>query len=146
MQKLENQYHNRDIGLQDVPVLAQARASEAVVKSIDATLKAFFAKKAKVLGPFDADGELRATGNNIAGTLKARERVQYTDKENPKKILYRYEEKPASEKHIVTASYNTRSELGSVDDLDGNPVKPWVHVVFEDGSQVDLEAVSPVKE
>ncbi len=145
MQKLENQYQNRDVGLQDVPVLQQVRASDDVVKCIDATVAAFFAGKATVIGPLDADGELKKFGNNIAHSGKARIRVQGKDPENPKKITYRYEETKATEHHIMTAAFNTRSDFGSVDDLEGNAVKPWVHLVFEDGSQADLLAVNPPK-
>ena len=145
MQKLENLYHNKDVGLADVPVLQQVRAGEDVVKSIDATVAAFFAGKATVIGPFDADGELKKFGNDIAHSGKARIRVQARDAENPKKIVYRYEETKATEKHIMTAAFNTRSDFGSVDDLEGNAVKPWVHLVFEDGSQADLVAVHPPK-
>ena len=149
MQKLENQYHNKDVGLQDVPVLMQVRASDDVVKSIDATIEAFFAGKAKVIGPFDADGNLKIFGNNIAHSGKARVRIQGRNPDNPKLITYRYEEKPATEAHILTAVYNTRSDFGGFDDLDGNAVKPWVHLVFEDGSQADLLALDvpkPAKE
>jgi hypothetical protein len=145
MQKIDNQFVMRDIGLQDVPVLNQVRASETVIASIDATVKAFLAGKATVIGPKDSRGELIKYGNNIAHSGKARERVQGTHPDNPKLITYRFEEVKATEKHILTAAFNTRSEFGSIDDLEGDHVKPWVHLVFEDGSQADVVAVDAPK-
>jgi len=145
MQKIENQYHMKDVGLQDVAVLTQARASDEVSASIDATVKAFFAGKATVIGPMDADGELKKFGNDIAHSGKARERVAEKHPDNPKLITYRFEEAKATEKHIVAAAFNTRSELGTDAHLDGELVKPWVHLVFEDGSQADVLAVDPPK-
>jgi hypothetical protein len=145
MQKLENQYHSKDIGLQDVPVLSQARASEEIAAVIDATIAAFFAGKAKAIGPLGVNGELAKSGNNIAHSGKARVRIAGKHPDDPKKIVYRYEETDASHKHIMTAVYNTHSDIGSVDDADGNAVKPWVHLVFEDGSQADVLAVAAPK-
>jgi hypothetical protein len=145
MQKLENMYHNKDVGLQDVPVLHQVRASEEVAARIDATIDAFFAGKAKAIGPVDGDGEFKKYGNDIAHSGKARTRVAGKDPDNPKKIVYRFEETKATDRHILVAVFNTRGDGGSVDDLDGNAIKPWVHLVFEDGSQVDLLAVDVPK-
>jgi len=145
MQKIENQFVMRDVGLQDVAVLNQARASEEIGSSIDATVKAFFAGKAEVIGPLDANGELKKHGNDIAHSGKARERVAGKHPDNPKLIVYRFEEVNATENHLIAAAYNTRSETGSLDDADGEPVKPWVHLVFEDGSQADVLAVNPPK-
>lgn len=141
MRYLENQWNDKDIGLQDVPVLAQARASEEAIGTIDATIAAHVAGKATVIGPFDADGKIKVFGNDIAGTGKARERISYKDKDNPKKILYRYEEVPATGKHILTATLSARDERGSVESMEGDLVEPWVHLVYEDGSQVDLLAI-----
>jgi len=145
MQKIMNEYVMRDVGLQDIAVLNQQRASEEVAACIDATVKAFFAGKAEVIGPLDSDGNLKEFGNNIAGTLKARERVSGKHPDNPKMITYRFEETKATDKHVLAASFNNRNEFGSTEDADGEPVKPWVHLVFEDGSQADVIAIDPPK-
>lgn len=139
MRYLENRWSDKDVGLQEVPVLHQVRASDEAVATIDATIEAYFKgdKKSEVLGPFGEDGELKVYGNNIAGTKKARIRASYRDKEDPKTIKYRYDETPATAAHIDTATLCTRDEHGSADD-----VKPWVHVIFEDGSQIDLLAIA----
>lgn len=144
MRYLENLWNEKDIGLQEVPVLKQVKAGEDAVAVIDATIDGHFRGKSKIVGPF-ADEETKAPrifGNNIAFSGKAPKRVQYRDKDNPKIIRYRFEEEQATPKHIDTATLCTRDDRGSTEDTSGDSVKPFVHLIFEDGSQLDLEAVA----
>jgi len=142
MQIIENHWITKDVGLNEVGVLRQEKATEEAKAVIAATVDAHFAGKLKPIGPFDADGNPKIFGTNIAFGGKARIRIAYKDPDNPKLIKYRFEEKPATKAHIMAAVLCTRTEDGSLTTPDGEDVKPWVHLVFEDGSQLDLEAVA----
>ena len=74
---------------------------------------------------------VKPLGTNIAGGRKYRRQIPYRDSKRPGKRLYRFELEPAGLEQIQRMAY---SEF----DPDGVLKGPFLHVVFDDGSQVDL--------
>ena len=76
------------------------------------------------------------TPNSAAVTVKAAEVTAYLDKQ--KKRRHKSKEIPLTKAYVSAMKYYDTDQDGYEEDEDGKPIKPWLHIVFHDGSQVDL--------
>ena len=115
---------------------------DALKDNMDHTVKLFLDKK---LEPFrinphterDEKGKLIKRGADLteAASLQHKEQSSTVDEKGVRRYTTR--PVPVTFKHILAIKYYETDEDGWEEDDDG-PIKPWVHVVFHDGSQADL--------
>ena len=79
----------------------------------------------------------RGTPRSAASIHLAQEVTQYKE---GKELKYRSNEIPLTKAYVMSAKYYLTDEDGWEETEDG-AVKPWVHIVFNDGSQVDVPFV-----
>lgn len=86
---------------------------------------------------------VRACGNNYAGTRKARNVIQETDKDTHK-ISYRYEERPVVPRDVVIGKLCLVNDHGFDHDPETlEPFVPEVRIAFADGSVAVMQVTSP---
>jgi hypothetical protein len=122
---------------------------EKVVKHVGDVISRFLAGRQKPIrvrgnGPRGKDGHGTL---GVAITRKYVHTVIGRDPENPRRrSVQSREEIKAGLEHVLTAKIETRDDLGRTVDHDTmKPIEPYLHVVFKDGSQVDLPLDSSKK-
>lgn len=107
----------------DVPVSSQEAAA------IDVAVRQFLAGKTQAIS-------VEARGENIAGTLVARNRIKARE---GNVVKYRFEEREATIDDVQVAKIVTRAEDGR--EFDGEtmePFQPRVRICFVDGSRAEV--------